>query len=212
MKNTGKFVKCCVCGKEIYRQPWQLKNKKNYYCSNKCRGIGSRKKNKFVELDNCIMVEVETTNKLSTQKIYHFFIDKDDVELLYTHKWYIKFGRSGNFYIASSYGERLHRVVMNCPTDKIIDHINGNTLDNRKQNLRICDKIENDQNKKVRSDSSTGYKNVFYITKIDKYKVSIRTKVHYCFGGYFPHTPQGLKDAIAKAKELNAKFLPFLSV
>jgi hypothetical protein len=212
MKNTGKFVKCCICGKEVYRQPWQLKDLSKHYCSNKCRGLGLRKINKFIELGNCLMVEVKTNNKLSSQDTYYFMLDKDDVHLLYTNKWHIKFGRSGNFYIASSYGKRLHRVIMNCPDDKIVDHINGNTLDNRKQNLRICTKLENDQNRKVRSDSTTGYKNVFYVSQIDKYKVAVRSKNKSVFGGYFPHTENGLKEAIKAAKKLNNEILPFLAI
>ena len=41
---------------------------------------------------------------------------------------------------------RLHRWLMECPSDKIVDHINHNTLDNRKCNLRIATKSENQMN------------------------------------------------------------------
>lgn len=40
----------------------------------------------------------------------------------------------------------LHRYLMNCPDGFCIDHINGNSLDNRKQNLRICSFRENSRN------------------------------------------------------------------
>lgn len=41
----------------------------------------------------------------------------------------------------------LHRFITNCPENKIIDHINRNPLDNRKENLRVCTTFENCQNK-----------------------------------------------------------------
>ena len=42
--------------------------------------------------------------------------------------------------------ERLHRLVMNCPREMIIDHRNGDKLDNRRCNLRICTQEENAKN------------------------------------------------------------------
>ena len=54
----------------------------------------------------------------------------------------------------------VHRVVMGNPKGMDIDHINHNSLDNRKENLRICTRSQNCANKKVRRDSRSGYKGV----------------------------------------------------
>ena len=62
---------------------------------------------------------------------------------------------------------------MECPSDKIIDHINHNTLDNRKCNLRICTHFENMQN---RRDNKTGKTGVYYNKRDDVFVASIGTK------------------------------------
>lgn len=41
----------------------------------------------------------------------------------------------------------LHRLIMECPKELTVDHINHNTLDNRRCNLRICTQFQNNQNK-----------------------------------------------------------------
>jgi hypothetical protein len=57
---------------------------------------------------------------------------------------------------------RLHRVVMNAPTGLEVDHINGNRLDNRKQNLRLCTKAENGRNRPANRNNTSGYKGVTF--------------------------------------------------
>lgn len=41
----------------------------------------------------------------------------------------------------------LHRIVTNCPEDKVVDHIDGNKLNNRAKNLRVCTQAENSRNR-----------------------------------------------------------------
>lgn len=55
---------------------------------------------------------------------------------------------------------RMHREILNAPADKIIDHINGNGLDNRKENLRYCTKSTNAMNCKIHKHNTSGYKGV----------------------------------------------------
>jgi hypothetical protein len=55
----------------------------------------------------------------------------------------------------------VHRLIMGFPEGMDVDHINGNALDNRRENLRVCTRSQNAMNKKLRSDSTTGYKGVY---------------------------------------------------
>ena len=91
-------------------------------------------------------------------------IDLEDYNLVHdTGKWHAIYDKSLKkpaYYIANRYNSKsrgkgvikLHRLVTNCPTDKVVDHVNHNTLDNRKSNLRVCTTFDNQQN--LRSNKS----------------------------------------------------------
>lgn len=70
----------------------------------------------------------------------------------------------------------LHRVIMGVTDPKIsVDHINGNTLDNRKCNLRLCNNAENSRNKRKRSniEFTSKYKGVDFKQKENKWRAQI---------------------------------------
>lgn len=81
-------------------------------------------------------------------------VDDEDYEELLKFKWSAR--RDPNTYYAVSHtltacrkrrGIRMHRVIIAPPIGMEIDHINGNGLDNRKENLRIVTRRQNSQNK-----------------------------------------------------------------
>jgi len=54
----------------------------------------------------------------------------------------------------------MHREIMSPPQELVVDHINGDGLDNRKENLRVCTHAENIRNQKLNRLNTTGYKGV----------------------------------------------------
>lgn len=70
----------------------------------------------------------------------------------------------------------LHRFVTNCPPDMVVDHINHITLDNRKQNLRVCTQSENSKNKISSGQNKTGHRNIYFDSKTGTYRCEIKEK------------------------------------
>jgi hypothetical protein len=54
----------------------------------------------------------------------------------------------------------LHRIVVNAKLGQHVDHINGNKLDCRKANLRICTVSQNQANRKISANNTSGYKGI----------------------------------------------------
>jgi hypothetical protein len=78
-------------------------------------------------------------------------IDDEDWELVSKYSWYAYKNKHGNtFYAATTNSKnfkiRMHRLIMNTPSGKQVDHINGNGLDNRRVNLRVCTNSQNHMN------------------------------------------------------------------
>lgn len=88
-----------------------------------------------------------------------FIVDADDAELVKAGKWHArKSSNNRRLYIQGNLGQ-LSRWLMNAPAGMHVDHINGNTLDNRRCNLRICTLTENQWNRK-RGHGATRFKGV----------------------------------------------------
>lgn len=54
----------------------------------------------------------------------------------------------------------MHNLIMGTSKGKDTDHINGDRLDNRKSNLRVCTHRDNQRNMKMHKDNTSGYKGV----------------------------------------------------
>lgn len=106
--------------------------------------------------------------KLTQNKVA--LADEDDLNLLSQHRWCAinSHGKWG-WYASTALWKRngktkkasMHRMVMGFPQDLEIDHINGNGLDNRRQNLRVATRSQNGANKpKYKQGAISKYKGV----------------------------------------------------
>lgn len=91
-------------------------------------------------------------------------VDDEDFEILSQNKWYL--GADGYARRNIKEGSKktaipMHRALLNPPSDRLIDHKNGNRCDNRRDNLRICTRSENAMNRGKTKQNSSGYKGIY---------------------------------------------------
>lgn len=79
----------------------------------------------------------------------------------------------------------MHRMVANTPSGKDTDHISGNTLDNRRENLRVCSHAENQRNRKMSKNNKSGYKGVVWAKHTMRWKTQIMVENKPKHIGYF---------------------------
>jgi len=85
-------------------------------------------------------------------------VDALDYERVSKHRWCLS--RVGNQLYAQRRTRgrtiRMHQFIMNPPKGMVVDHANGNGLDNRRDNLRVCTMLENAWNKRRRKRKNAG--------------------------------------------------------
>lgn len=129
-------------------------------------------------------------------------VDNDDFDKLKDHNWYIS-----NGYVCNRRIGRIHRFIMNCNKDMVVDHKNHDTLDNRKSNLRICTNQNNVINARKRKKNVTSiYKGVSWANDRHKWRANICFNGKISRLGSFDNEIEAAKAYDAKAKELFGEF------
>jgi HNH endonuclease len=86
---------------------------------------------------------------LLSNRFMFALIDDEDFDRVSRYKWRAASRKGGNLYVSATSQvypathQLMHRFILKAKEDQIIDHINGNVLDNRRQNLRFCTSSEN---------------------------------------------------------------------
>lgn len=119
-------------------------------------------------------------------------VDPEDFPWISRHKWTALESSPGRFYafrtINLSAGNKtsllLHRAVLDANRGQEVDHINWNTLDNRKSNLRFCSRAENFANKRKMNGKSQ-FKGVSWSSSSSKWMARIQDRGTMKYLGVF---------------------------
>jgi hypothetical protein len=135
-------------------------------------------------------------------------VDEQDVHLFDHRTWYfsngmVAVGTNKNGKFKRYY---LGREIMQCPIGLIVDHINGNPLDNRRVNLRICTREQNNRNRGPHKENL--YKGVSKSrnTTSKIWKVQIKMDGKSVHLGYFEDQKEAAKVYDKAAKEYYGEF------
>lgn len=132
-----------------------------------------------------------------------FQIDKEDFEKIKKHKWHgNKTGEK--IYIRSNCRKLyLHRVIMGAKKGMVVDHINGDTLDNRKKNLRNCSHKKNIYNQVAQKRNKTSiYKGVCFAKRERKWRSYISKDGKQYHLGFYKNEKDAANAYDEKAKKL----------
>lgn len=96
----------------------------------------------------------------------------------------------------------LHKYLSDTTEDIVLDHINRNKLDCRRENLRIANKQINSINRNLQPNSTTGYRGISIDKRRNKYRAHIKIDGRQIGLGYFAK----LEDAIAARKKAEEQY------
>lgn len=138
-------------------------------------------------------------------------VDDEDFDRINQYKWCAYYSpNTRSFYSMRGYNNRnfyMHRFIINAQNGENVDHKNHNTLDNRKENLRLCNNTTNQQNKRKTFNNKTiKYKGVHFNKYNNKWRVRISLNNKLIHLGYFNTEEIAALAYNEKAKELFGDF------
>ena len=143
-------------------------------------------------------------------KGFEAIVDDEDYEYLNRLKWCISYSSKTVKYAARRINGiklYLHFMLIDIPKNHVVDHINRNTLDNRKENLRTCHRAQNTFNRdKNKNKVSSQYKGVFWDKEHSQFKAQISFNKKQIWLGRFKTEKEAALAYNKKAKELFGKF------
>lgn len=142
-------------------------------------------------------------------------IDEEDFQLAKQYKWHAH-KQHNIYYAVTTIGQkpnrkavRLHRLLSNCPERMVVDHIDGNGLNNCRDNLRICTNSENVKNRKIQINNTSGYKGVTWHKREQKWRAQIQMNNKQIQLGSFDNPEDAYAAYCEAAEKYHGEFKNF---
>ena len=138
---------------------------------------------------------------------FDVMVDDEDYEHLSSFHWCIHKSKRSFYVVRNEWSHNkptrilMHRLILKFPKD-FVDHIDGNTINNQRSNLRIADIKQSQRNRRKQTNNTTGFKGVHFYKAYKKYSVHIGHNHKNIFGGYFDNPI----DAAKRYNELALKY------
>ena len=100
----------------------------------------------------------------------------------------------------------MHRQIMRPPEGLETDHINGDRLDNRRDNLRVCTRAENSFNRTINGNNTSGYKGVYWYEINKRWGARIAAGRKQIFLGLFANKEEAARAYDEAARRLHGEF------
>lgn len=125
------------------------------------------------------------TKEIELSQGFKAIVDDDVYDELNQYKWCVHLMRRDGKAYATRLLRLHHAVVGHPPKGYVVDHINGDGLDNRRANLRIIPAQENSRWQKVNANNTSGYRGVSWHKGKQRWEASIRVNNHRVHLGRF---------------------------
>lgn len=139
-------------------------------------------------------------------------VDDEDYDTLIGFKWcYSSKSKNDRGYAVRRNPETggmiyMHRQIMQSPTGTVTDHINWDTLDNRRINLRVCNMSQNGSNRPKNKNNRSGFKGVYKMTGRNKFAAIIHLNRIGKYLGSFDTAEQAHAAYCRAAEALHREF------
>ena len=105
----------------------------------------------------------------------HAIVDVEDAAAVAQFRWRLTRIKNKRYASRGRGGDgSLHREVMGHPAGKLVDHRDGDGLNNRRGNLRVCTHTQNMRNSQKRCNNRSGFKGVYFHRHAKKWNALIQ--------------------------------------
>jgi hypothetical protein len=124
-------------------------------------------------------------------KGYKVEVDDEDADRITAYSWWVSSSPETDGHVvcfSAKIGRKivkLHRFIMGDPDRMVIDHWDGNRLNNRKSNLRACTVCENSMNREMSKRNKSGFRGVHFSKNNQKWRATISLDGKKLHLGYF---------------------------